>query len=421
MNIRSLFSKSKIEITVVKKNENGLIFHVKDGKGLLINKYGPVDGKGLYALTFDDIPLIKFHGDEYFCPTCEKLVSAGYGLDMSDNKTIFEMSDVLNEPFVNLEKSLNDLKPLLGLLSTGYYILSEKDIFPTDGCGKFFWSIGNTPSVNRATVPVYDGLSFNWNSPTPKYALPTQSPKLFNPERVAHYMAHDNNSRAIAYALEGYLCALIDGHHKACAATLQGKALKTLVIEPPIGLSYPNKTTGAKWGLCFPGFTLYEDEIHESFESVQKSFSTGSLLTKEETLKYLSMINDECDNFLCPADLLDASKIYYDVFTHACIEWAGDLSDERLTRIIDGKENPDESILNYIVNALYATANPRFTEFAIYIGKNENYAGIWFEIFSLLSKIKSKEIEDFFIDFLICDYNLRPYLTKIADDYLSVV
>lgn len=420
MNITNIFLKAKIDITIIKKTENGLIFHVKNGKGLLCSKYGSVEDKGLYTLVYDNIPLIKFHGDEYLCPTCEKFVSAGYGLDIAKDKTIYELSNVLNEPFENIEKSFNDLKPLLGLLTTGYYMLSDREVLPTDGNGKFFWNIGNTPELNRATAPVYDNRSYEWSHVTAKYLLPTQSPRLFNPERIAYYMNKDN-VRAISYALPyGYLCALIDGHHKACAAAFEKRPLKTLVIEPPIGLSIPHSANGMRGFIYFTQGKLYEDEMRENFDNAKKSFTTSDRLSETETAEYLSMINDEFDNYYWPTDLLNTSKPFYDVFTHACIEWAGDLSNERLDKILNKEESPDEVVLSHIANALYGINSPRFTEFAVFIGKNENYISIWYEIFTLLSKIKSEDAENFFIDFLVNDDKLRPYLTKIADNYFTI-
>jgi len=420
MNWKNLFVKATIHITIVKKTENGLIFHVKNGKGLLCGKYGAIANRGLYALTFDGIPLIKFHGDEYLCPTCEKLVSAGYGLDAAKNQSVYELSEALNEPFVSLEKSLRDMEPLLGLLSPGYYMLSEKNLFPTNGDGKFFWCLGSTPEPNRAAAPVYDNGRYFGDNMTAKYILPTQSPRLFNPARVNHYLTRDN-TRAIAYALPfGYLCALLDGHHKACAAALRGKPVQTLVIEPPSGLAIPQESNGMKGCIFFSDCKLYGDEIQESFEAVKRTFAADVRMTPEEAQRYVAIVNREFDTFSRPAEWLKTAEAYYDVFTYACVEWAGDLSAERLSRILDGTEAPDDADVLYIVHALYGTDEPRFAEFAARIGKREQYRGIWFDVFSLLATIKTDAVENFFIDFLVHDDRLRPYLTRIADDYLAV-
>jgi hypothetical protein len=132
--LRNLLKKSEPEIIVIKPQEahqiewggDGLVFYVKNGKGVLSTKYGYLENDALATLVYGDTPLIKFHGDDgLFCPTCEKLVAAGYGLNMSDQKVISELRRVLNRKFVSIEESLENLKLLLGLLPTGYYALVD--------------------------------------------------------------------------------------------------------------------------------------------------------------------------------------------------------------------------------------------------------------------------------------------------------
>ena len=67
-----------------------------------------------------------------------KSFAAGYGLNMSDQQVISELHDILNKKFVSLEESVENLKPLLGLLQTGYYALVDSELCPTDGNGNFF-------------------------------------------------------------------------------------------------------------------------------------------------------------------------------------------------------------------------------------------------------------------------------------------
>lgn len=118
---KKLFRKEELEIIPVKAvyekprewDGNGIVFYVKNGKGLLCHKYGNYDNKALFTLTYYNTPLIKFHADGYFCSTCEKLVSAGYCLDMADDNSIREMRHLFNSPFVSLENSFENLKPLI--------------------------------------------------------------------------------------------------------------------------------------------------------------------------------------------------------------------------------------------------------------------------------------------------------------------
>lgn len=82
----NLLKKSDTEIITIKPIANhqvkwggdGMVFYVKNGKGLLSVKYGYLDNDALATLVYGKTPFIKFHGDgPYFCPTCEKLVAAG--------------------------------------------------------------------------------------------------------------------------------------------------------------------------------------------------------------------------------------------------------------------------------------------------------------------------------------------------------
>ena len=185
----NFFKKSNAEITIVKKIDHhnsdwggkGIIFYVKNGKGLLSMKYGYLDNDAFATLIFGDIPLIKFHGEgSYFCPTCEKLVAAGYGLNMSDQQVISELHDILNKKFVSLEESVENLKPLLGLLQTGYYALVDSELCPTDGNGNFFWKLNNKPDYNKASCPIYGGDG-RWSGSSILY-FATQPPSHYDPK-----------------------------------------------------------------------------------------------------------------------------------------------------------------------------------------------------------------------------------------------
>ena len=64
----NFIKKSNAEITIVKEIDRhnsdwggkGIIFYVKNGKGLLSMKYGYLDNDALAALIFGDIPLRNF-------------------------------------------------------------------------------------------------------------------------------------------------------------------------------------------------------------------------------------------------------------------------------------------------------------------------------------------------------------------------
>jgi hypothetical protein len=225
-----------------------LVFYVKNGKGLLSTKYGYLEKEALATLVYGNTPLIEFQADDaYFCPTCEKLVAAGNGLKMSDQKVISELREVLNHKFISLEKSLKNLQFLLGLLPSGYYALVDTELCPTDGNREFFWKLNNKPTYNKASWPIYGGDGL-WSHGIPYYILPTQPPSHYNPKQAEFYRNNDDY-RAIAYHMEGYLCALIDGHHKAVAAAMDKKKVRAMVIIPTSSVSIPNDNQNYKGGI----------------------------------------------------------------------------------------------------------------------------------------------------------------------------
>jgi hypothetical protein len=423
---RNLIKKAETEIIVIKPPEShpnewggvGLVFYVKNGKGLLSTKYGYLENEALATLVFGDTPLIKFQADEpYFCPTCEKLVASGYGLNMSDQKVISELREILNHKFISLEKSLENLQFLFGLLPSGYYALVDAELCPTNGNGEFFWKLNNTPTYNKASCLIYGGDGL-WSNGIPYYILPTQPPSHYTPQQVELYRNNDDY-RAIAYHMDGYLCALIDGHHKAVAAALDKKKLKTLVIIPTSSVSIPNDNQNYKGGISINGVLLDPDELITPMGQIMNLFKFGQL-SKGETGKYLSMRNNDFDiNYGWPQNILEVEKVFPDALTVARQQWAGDTSDERLDHILWNQEVvSDQDALNIAV-ALCYLKNPRFKEMAFYFCRNYSYAPVWYKIYELLAKIKDEEVENFFVDYLIENGKEHPEIKKIIDKYFS--
>jgi hypothetical protein len=398
---------------------NGIVFYVQNGKGLIREKHGSYGEQGLSTLVYDDIPLTKFHGDEYLCPTCEKLISAGYGLDKVDENVILKLRKTLNESFAFIDESLKDLEPILGLLPTGYYGIADIELYPTDGCGNFFWKTGNIPVVNRAASPIYEVYNFEYADPYPKYIAPTQPPKLFNKDRVEFYRGKDSH-RAIAYYLDGYLCALLDGHHKAVAAAIDKKPLRSLVILPTTSKWYLDRRWNNLGGIIISGLELQKRELTYSIKDAEKQMY-GKQMSPDEVQRYLRLQDESFGSYKWSEDILECEEYFPVVDILASKDLAGDISDERLDKIINKEEKYDYGVLYHIINALFFIKSPRFKEIAFFVCNNEKYLPIWEAVFSLLAKIKDEEVETFFLEYLINDEKLRPYITKIVDDYFREI
>ncbi len=390
----------KTDVTLIKNTPAGLIFAVRHGKGLLREKWGP----GLCALTWQGVPLINLWPDE--CPTCAGMVSAGFGSDSEGAARFISAMNQWNQPFQDLPTTFSHLEPLLTLLPSGYYTLEDRELYPVDGNGHFFWSVGTQKSKNPATASVVDEIDQEryYYTPGPLYLLPTQSPAHFNPERAAFYRDKPD-TRAIAwYFNDSYLCALLDGHHKACAAALEKRPVKSLVIAP----------------------------VKHAF-SDSLTFGNGEKFTKKEFIKGIPrhtkserlspeysqacITPDVRDTFIWPDELIQSVSAFPGVEAASTLLEAGDLSEKRINGIIEGGVQVDYEDLPVIMQALFYTHSPLFIPFACFICREQYCSSYRYLAFSLLAQTPCQPVEDFFLDFLINDDGTRPDFTRIVDDY----
>ena len=171
-----------------------------------------------------------------FCPTCSGMLARGYGIEKTDTPELNEIRNKINAPFVDLQKSIEDIKPILGLLEDGYYIIADAMLYPTDGEDRFFMNVPDKLTYNKAVTQDYYNHDYITVSECfPAYLYPTQSNKYLNITRSREYcdiIDKDNAPRAIAYYHYGFMCALLDGHHKAYAAAMKGVRLHSLIIIP---------------------------------------------------------------------------------------------------------------------------------------------------------------------------------------------
>jgi hypothetical protein len=149
----------------------------------------------------------------------------------------------------------------------------------------------------------------------------------------------------------------------------------------------------------------------------RKTFGQTTRLKTDEVEKYLAMESEFWDDWQWPQELL--KKRYPDAFTMACIEFAGDLSDERIYKLLRNEESDSEDKLEFVLKALIGLKDIRAKDLAIKVAKSEGFRNLWQDVFEYLATIQSEEVEDFFIDFLVNDEKMRPKLTQIADEYLA--
>ena len=231
---------NKAKITILRRIENGTIILVTGAKAALkcqrLSKEENKDDMTIpMVMTLNEIPIVQMSPS--YCPTCCGLLAAGYGIDNANCSELFEISNYINGGFTDLESLIETIKPLIGLFNDGVYLIRDTKTFPTDGEGNFFWDVSNKLEYYDAFADAYyiselyeaaniDGV----------FLYPTQSPDKYDESRVQHYMDMfsklENPPRAIAYNAMSGMSALLDGHHKACAAARLHKPLDTIMITP---------------------------------------------------------------------------------------------------------------------------------------------------------------------------------------------
>ena len=219
------------------------IINIKEAKLVYVNGKGKLtvergksrhpDWEAPSKIKLNDIPLIQAKIPD--CSTCSSLLATGYGIENANCKELLEIQEKINSDYVNLETSINNMKPLLTLLESGFYLIADAICYPTDG-ENFFWNVPNNLTENLTTAPAYLGEgTYVFNQPV--YLYPTQTTNSYNKDRVDYYIEKFKNStynkpRAIVYNFEEFINFIIDGHHKACASTLLKEPISCILIIP---------------------------------------------------------------------------------------------------------------------------------------------------------------------------------------------
>ena len=219
------------------------IINIKEAKLVYVNGKGKLtvergksrhpDWEAPSEIKLNDVPLIQAKIPD--CSTCSSLLATGYGIENANCKELLEIQEKINSDYVNLETSINNMKPLLTLLKSGFYLIADAICYPTDG-ENFFWNVPNNLTENLTTAPAYLGEgTYVFNQPV--YLYPTQTTDSYNKDRVDYYVEKfknldDNKPRAIVYNFEEFINFIIDGHHKACASALLKEPVNCILIIP---------------------------------------------------------------------------------------------------------------------------------------------------------------------------------------------
>ena len=238
---RIMFQKTKVieyarpDVTGFEWCKEGLVFKVVNGLDKLKHVRGASNENYYYdqQLTLNDVPLVQGHFPA--CPTCYGMLATGYGIEKVKSDELDAVRESLNQNYLGIDSAFSALIPLLKLLSDGIYMLADVELAPTDG-HKFFYNVANEMTENSALCDQFYNSDFlAVTDGFPAFMYPTQSSSSINDERVDGYrnrLKQGGEIRGLAYYEKGFVCALLDGHHKAIAAAQLGKKLRCLTIIP---------------------------------------------------------------------------------------------------------------------------------------------------------------------------------------------
>lgn len=391
--------KTKSKLHIIKKfdkSENyfapGILVYIENGKGDLFETFVKENDNICYNLQFKDKPLLQFQGDEYFCPTCEKIIRTAYGLQQTDEFHI----DKINSEGMNLEEFVTEINPLLYLLESGFYCLWDTKLYPTDGNGNLFWDYPNDNNVMPGSCVFYFGDG-EWGTCLPHYMIATQPKKLLNMERINYYRTKPD-CRAIAYYMDGNITALIDGHHKAMAAAMEHKQCSALVISKCF-YGYQNHPNGEKRKYLRTNDTYFwVDELSNRFCN-DKYLTTVTGKVQESTFAFETPIND---SFPCEIDTKLLAEFYPLVKECESADMFGPITDEYIDNYLNNNVNLSAFDYCTFLDALKLNKNKRLFQVIDYtLCHTEMVDYIMPSLEHLLGLPHTDELENYLISYMV--------------------
>ena len=391
----------------------GVLVEVRNGKGCLREVYGETEKATYLTLMLQEQPLLQLQGDEYFCPTCEKILKSGYGLEQTQEFG----QNRLNED-LSLEEAVEGIKPILGLLKSGYYVVVDTQLYPTDGHGHLFCEVPNEEEYVTGTCIYYYGIwSKNdcvmWGNNRPYFTVATEPKAKLRQERVADYRERPQG-RALAYYMDGYMTALLDGHHKAMAAAYLHQKVPALVIIPAYCTMH-REENGEMTKAVSAGEFCWNCESYHLECFLQKPNEKIGADAMQQILKsipaYGTIVADEKGKEL--------AGYYPTVDEMASLDLVGEITEQRLRDILDGREVPEEGEVLHYIRALVVLKHASLLEITGFFLRQYTYCRERYAIIKELTRLeKSDALVDFLIQVMVDYEEDYPEMKDLILDYL---
>lgn len=403
----------KLEVGELQKiNNTDILFKVKNGHGKLKMKYVKDENNNIKEAYFlGNTPLIMTNSQ--YCPTCSVLIQLAEGRETVDSEVLKILNNI--NSIQDIEDGFQKIKPILSLLEDGYYVLKEIELIPTDGEGNYFWKLDGASQNYNASADLY--YDCKCVAGVPKFMVPSQGMECFNKERVDYYRKKIRNGEklfGIAIELRGFMTLLIDGHHKATAAYLEGKTLSCITVINPYSYRYSNGEEGIHY--------LDKDILFSKLSSgkeIKEFFNNRNSNKNNHDHNYQEIILE--NKYSSPINLSSPKKEFIDYKTFALSTLAEDTSDNKILELLDYiGEDPIEE-LEYIFYNLEVNNKPKARELSFKIIDRDEFQSIWSVCINFLTQYSDEKVQDLFVNFLVenDEHNCIGYddMKNMIDDY----
>lgn len=388
-----------------------------DGKGALsVHRHmvEPVfdDTRFLSQISLNGVPLIEVNSSE--CPTCRAILTSGHGIENSKCQELERIREKINHPFVSLEKSIEDLVPVLTLLQSGLYIIADGLCYPTDGNQNFFWDAPVQEENPASSIVLLYEENYELIEGHPVYLYPTQSSSCYNRERVDYYkkILRDESEapRAIAYYFSGFLSFLIDGHHKACAASLMKREVNTLIIFPCVG----RYREGEEEFYSFASMNVSLSDVPQKYRFFEKTFCQNKNTCSSSSKEFKRRTWED--------EYRRGVSQYPSLYEYAYFMSRKFPSDEQERRraIKHCLDSPTEKNLKVLMRILFVMKYRSYSgwkELAMHCIKHFPNTDLEFLAYKLLLGVKDDEVERLFLDYLIECEDRKDRIYRIVNSY----
>ncbi|QBO35776.1 hypothetical protein EQG49_04505 [Periweissella cryptocerci] len=180
------------------------------------------------TISLDDVPFVEAHTD-YDTDTMDWTLRRVTNLDRKALEDILipyrKVTENKDSTFGEIIKTL---EPLLLMMEPSVYQISNRWLIPTNGENELFQNESDYADITASVQPNEDG---NFMDVWPQYLIPTQNSSSINTETVEKYRRREYKGRILEMFPYGFMTHVIDGHHKAKAAFLDGEVIEGIGIE----------------------------------------------------------------------------------------------------------------------------------------------------------------------------------------------